>query len=169
MLGYSIPNRLTNSYIICVGFGNTNRCIKTSAGAFIRNRIDVNESSNAIVIGRAHWQCDDYCYGCKFRLSNVGLSNCHDYRRDIKVIFTQTINEIKSDENVSSISNKSTIYMSIGLSALVTVIMVIALALAYKKNKTRMQEKNFTLTKPTMSDVHGSMIKYKYKIYNFVI
>ena len=133
-------------------------------GSFIRNRIDVNKTNNTIVIGRAHWECDDYCYGCKFRLSNVGLSNCHDYQESFKVMFTQSIAEINSKQSSTSISNKTTIYISIGCSTVVALVLVLAIALAYQKNKKGNKERNFNIKPPKMSDIIDQLIVYKDKI-----
>ena len=123
-------------FILYTGLGDTNRCIKTSTGAYIRNRIDLDTINNSMVIGRAHWECDDYCYGCKFRLSNIGVSNCHNYRNYIKVMFTQTIEEIKP-EDIRTSESKTTVYISVGCSTCVALILLVGIGVVYYKNKMR--------------------------------
>jgi hypothetical protein len=150
------------------GLGDTNRCIKTSTGAYIRNRIDLNTINNSMVIGRAHWECDDYCYGCKFRLSNIGLSNCHDYRNYMKVMFTQTIEEIKT-EDITTLESKTTVYISVGCATCIAVILLVGMVLAFYKNKMRITEKTFKITKPTLSDVKDSLMIYRNKFLNFTL
>ena len=141
-----------------LGYGQNNRCIKTSTGRFIRNRIDINETSG-IIVGRAHWECEDYCYGCKFRLSNVGLSNCHDYRSDIKVIFTRSIDEIKTEEALSH-SNFKIIYMSVG--CVVLALIIVASFVYYKKTQTQNKTQNQNMI-PNLSDVKESLKTYGHK------
>ena len=152
------------SFFIFVGFGRNNRCIKTSTGKYIRNRIDINETSG-LIVGRAHWECDDYCYGCKFRLSNIGLSNCHDYRSDIKIIFTRSIEEIKTGVT-ASLKGHKIIYILVGIS--VVVVIFVAMALFYKKKQSenKVQRQNII---PSVSNVQDSVIEYRKKISNFVV
>ena len=148
---------------IFVGFGRNNRCIKTSTGGYIRNRIDINETSG-IIVGRAHWECDEYCYGCKFRLSNIGLSNCHDYRSDIKVIFTRSIEEIKTEKTLSQ-TNSRIIYMSVGC-AMFALIMV-AIVMYYKKKVSQNKSEQNSII-PKVSDVQESAKAYGQKITNCI-
>ena len=155
-------------FILYTGLGDTNRCIKTSTGAYIRNRIDLDTINNSMVIGRAHWECDDYCYGCKFRLSNIGLSNCHNYRNYMKVMFTQTIEEIKP-EDIRTSESKTTVYISVGCSTCVALILLVGIGVVYYKNKMRITEKTFTIPKPTMSDLKDSLKLYRDKIFDFTI
>ena len=145
------------------GYGKNNRCIKTSTGRFIRNRIDVNETSG-IIVGRAHWECDDYCYGCKFRLSSIGLSNCHDYRSDIKVIFTRSIEEIKTEETLSQ-TNSRIIYMSVGCAMFALI--VVAIVMYYKKKVSQNKSEQNSII-PKVSDVQESAKAYGQKITNCI-
>ena len=141
------------------GYGKNNRCIKTSTGKFIRNRIDINETSG-IIVGRAHWECDDYCYGCKLRLSSIGLSNCHDYRSDIKVIFTRSIEEIKTEETLSQ-TNSRIIYMSVGCAMFALI--VVAIVMYYKKKVSQNKSEQNSII-PKVSDVQESAKAYGQKM-----
>ena len=114
-----------------------------------------------MVVGRAHWDCEDYCYGCKFRLSNVGLSNCHQHRHGIRVMFTQTIDEITSVDVPGPITNQNTIYISIGCSVVVITILVFVITFVYHKNRERIKDKTITLKKPEMSDIADYLISLK--------
>ena len=111
-------------------------------------------------MGRAHWECDDYCYGCKFRLSNVGLSNCHDYRSDIKVIFTRSIEEIKTEKTLSQ-TNSRIIYMSVGCAMFALI--VVAIVMYYKKKLTQNKSEQKSIM-PKVSDVQESVKAYGLKI-----
>ena len=115
------------------------------------------------MVGRAHWGCEDYCYGCKYRLSNVGLSNCHEYRQSIKVIFTQTIEEIRPGAFADSQINQSTLYISIGCSLGLISFLALVIGFAYHKTKESLKNKTVTFKKPQMSDVTDYLNKFRNK------
>ena len=128
-----IEPQLLSSHIN-LGIEKTDKCVKTSTGQYIRNRIDSYKTNNTLVIRRAHWECIEDCYECQFKLSNVGLSNCHDYRHNIKVIFTRTIDEIQLENLTWTLTEQSTIYVSIGCSLVFAAIFGVVTMLVYLKN-----------------------------------
>ena len=78
------------------------------------------------------------CYGCFYRLANVGLETCHNHKDKMQVLFTKTIPELKSEiQPFQNDQNQST-YLAIGLAAiLVTLILILTLILVRFKSKIK--------------------------------
>ena len=111
---------------------HTSRCRQTSKGQQVRNQVIEN------FVNRAHWDCAQDCFDCGFRLSNVGIDNCHDHRPNVKVIFTRTI-----EDNLPEISDKSERFLSdyaiIGGSVGTAIVVLFSVALAIKMNMERLK------------------------------
>ena len=119
------------------------------------------------MIGRAHWGCEEYCYGCKFRISNLGISNCHDYRHHTKVIITQTIPLINSGKLTGNFNSANSKYIYVGCSVLTAALLIVLTAIAYYKNKNRIKDSGNAVKNLKMSDLGDKLISYKDKVLEF--
>ena len=71
---------------------HTSRCRETSTGDWsVRNQVIGDK------VNKAHWDCDQSCMECGFELSDVTIQNCHNYKPNVNVIFTRTIDPVDYD------------------------------------------------------------------------
>jgi hypothetical protein len=55
----------------------------TATTDFCPNRNDV--SQNRTVVSKADWDCLENCYGCIFKVTDVPIESCHDYKEGVQV------------------------------------------------------------------------------------
>jgi hypothetical protein len=130
-----------------LGFGNNT--VKPCQKSDLNGMAVHAEVDNTTVV-KANWDCaTDNCFGCFFRVNNVGIDNCHEHKDNIRITFTRTIEEVKIDEErIAAITDENLIYMAVG-SALILVTMLFIVAILIYRHKNDLKSK-LTWTKLDM-------------------
>ena len=83
------------------------------------------------------------CYGCFFRLNDVGIDNCIDYKDSIKIAITKSI-PIPIPKRTRLINDNHMLYIGIGSGFIIVSIVLIFGLIIYKKKhviKSKLQVK----------------------------
>lgn len=142
---------------VSLGYGNqTDKCLKNEKDTYVRHE------RTGDMITRADWDCADNCFACFFRLNNVGIDNCHEYKENIRIVFTKSIQEI-TKEPLDTI-NSQDIYLAVGSALVVaSLVAIVGLALVYKK-----YYKNFKKPKMSCANLSVRMCDLKSGLVNVV-
>ncbi len=57
--------------------------LKANSDFDLQSRSDL--SKNRTVVTKADWDCLENCYGCIFKITDVNVESCHDYKDGIQV------------------------------------------------------------------------------------